>query len=242
VSPSQEAQGERDTSHNVDRICCILDCKLRISGRHLTSVSKLLYYAHRVFAVGEFQKTIRSLVSDFDVGDVSIDVTDYLPDGRELRPKASIEALESMCDAAEHSIHVYGHGKERFSMIFAGENDTYRLFLLAPNGQLLHNVLERLEQELKLEAPPDPAEEVDQIALSIKKLANETIRPLLKRLDSLEEKVLHGSRRLRCFLSFRFSNTNELLALRVQQFLAALDVEVLTGASYEPRQVSENAS
>lgn len=51
--------------------------------------------------------------------------------------------------------------------------------------------------------------------------------------------VSSNARRLRCFLSFRFNDASEFVALRVQQFLTLLDVEVLTGANYEPRQVSE---
>jgi hypothetical protein len=44
---------------------------------------------------------------------------------------------------------------------------------------------------------------------------------------------------LKCFLSYRFTDENEILALRVQEFLKLLDVEVRTGNRYEPRQVSE---
>src|SRR5207302_4557130 len=62
---------------------------------------------------------------------------------------------------------------------------------------------------------------------------------ILARLETLEDAVFPPTRRLRCFLSYRFTDTNEIIALRVQQFLTLLDIEVLSGASYEPRQVSE---
>ena len=67
----------------------------------------------------------------------------------------------------------------------------------------------------------------------------EALAPVLKRVEQLEEALLAPSRRLRCFLSYRFTESNELVALKIQQFLTLLNVEVISGATYEPRQVSE---
>jgi hypothetical protein len=67
----------------------------------------------------------------------------------------------------------------------------------------------------------------------------EALAPVLKRVEQLEEALLSPSRPLRCFLSYRFTESNEIVALKIQQFLTLLNVDVLSGATYEPRQVSE---
>lgn len=200
----------------------------------------MFFYAHRVFAVGELEKAVSALLRKLELKDFSINVTDVLPDGTHLKRKVSLEELEAVCDPARETVYVYVHGEKDVAIILEGSADgNYRLYISVATGQLLNSIREHLEQALSLESPPEPPKEADPVAVSIDKLVTEIIGPLRSRLESLEQKVLLGSRRLRCFLSFRFTNANELLALRVQQFLAALDVEVLTGASYEPRQVSD---
>jgi hypothetical protein len=59
----------------------------------------------------------------------------------------------------------------------------------------------------------------------------QALESVTRRLEALEEVVLNPRRRLRCFLSYRFTDTNEIAALRVSQFLRLLGVEVLSGAS-----------
>src|SRR5207247_9047167 len=69
--------------------------------------------------------------------------------------------------------------------------------------------------------------------------AEEDISALDDRLRRVERALSRVTPRLRCFLSYRFGDANELMALRVQRFLALLGVEVVTGQSYEPRRVSD---
>src|SRR5262245_50120609 len=56
--------------------------------------------------------------------------------------------------------------------------------------------------------------------------------------QSIQEPT-RGRQMLKCFLSYRFTDENEIAALPVQEFLRLLNVEVRTGNRYEPRQVSE---
>ena len=58
-------------------------------------------------------------------------------------------------------------------------------------------------------------------------------------MEVLEAKVLRPDQTLRCFLSYRFAPETEILSLNLQRFLALLDVEVVTGTSYEPRRISD---
>lgn len=44
---------------------------------------------------------------------------------------------------------------------------------------------------------------------------------------------------LSCFLSYRFAKEVEPLAAKLQKFLALLEIDVATGAAYEPRPIVE---
>ena len=73
----------------------------------------------------------------------------------------------------------------------------------------------------------------------VAKKSTSPIKDIAKRLTTLEAKVSGSSRKLRCFLSYRFSPDSENTAFRVERFLALLEIEVIKGTSYEPRSISE---
>lgn len=60
------------------------------------------------------------------------------------------------------------------------------------------------------------------------------------RVKALEALAQESSRKLRCFLSYRFANPQaELDAHKVEHFLRLLGVDVITAAAYEPRRISD---
>ena len=63
----------------------------------------------------------------------------------------------------------------------------------------------------------------------------------LETLGSSPAKPVREKLMLKCFFSYRFADENEITALRIQEFLKLLDVEVLTGNRYEPRRISEKS-
>lgn len=70
-----------------------------------------------------------------------------------------------------------------------------------------------------------------------KDLAKE-IGAIGKRLDHLET-VLAAPRRLRCFISYRFAESSKVYIQELSRFLELHDIDVVTGATYEPRRVSD---
>jgi hypothetical protein len=197
-----------------------------------------------VFDAGELAKAVELLVQILGPSKHStITLVEYLSDGSSHQRHISIRELETVCDLATQNVRIFLSYDQESIMIRLSANyedeGEYEIYISAASAQTLTAIRESLENSLKLEEPPERTEEQDPIALSINKLVGETMGPVYDRLEALEEKILSASRRLRCFLSYRFNDNTEVLSLRVQQFLAALDVEVLTGASYEPRQVSE---
>lgn len=66
---------------------------------------------------------------------------------------------------------------------------------------------------------------------------------LVKYLEALLEQYPSGksisSKKLKCFLSFRFSHDGKKYGEEVKKFLETIDVEVVSGDKYEPRRISE---
>lgn len=61
---------------------------------------------------------------------------------------------------------------------------------------------------------------------------------LEKRLDAVQA-LQKDDVRLRCFLSYRFGDSDEVIAAQVERFLRLHDIDVVTGRSYEPRRVED---
>lgn len=114
-------------------------------------------------------------------------------------------------------------------------SDYLKLFIASKQSSLITEVPRLFQQALALEEVTK-----DEIRSTYKKtLEDEHFQSLSRRIEQLETAVFEPKQKLRCFLSYRFSSENEILALRLSQFLKLLDVEVITGANYEPRQVSQ---
>ncbi len=201
------------------------------------SISKRFKFKSRTFEVGEFQSAVVGLLSRFhpEGQPPDISISQELPDGsRSNQNVHDPSSLENICDFAIWTIDLrfrdgtYGYN----SISFSSYQDFITIQIYSDTAEQVRNVHDLLVNALHLEQHvpvSSDSEEPTQAQL------NENI---ITRLDMLERKVLSPSR-MRCFLSYRFSTGTEPLALRLQQFLSLLDIEVLTGASYEPRRISE---
>jgi hypothetical protein len=114
---------------------------------------------------------------------------------------------------------------------------TFQVTITAGTVQILNDSRATLERTLQLQESQEHL--YDPFSGNTERLIAEAFAPVLKRVEQLEEALLAPSRRLCCFLSYRFTESNEIVALKIQQFLTLLNVEVLSGATYKPRQVSE---
>lgn len=128
-----------------------------------------------------------------------------------------------------------------FISLYAASDTVYTLHIETSAAEYLEIVRQTFEENLHFDppSPTDAAAGFDRIGDALASLMDTTLEPLIERIGKLEAAAAARSRRLRCFLSYRFGDANDLVALRIEQFLTTLDVEVLSGANYEPRQVSE---
>jgi hypothetical protein len=202
---------------------------------------KAIYYASRVFQVGQFAGAIESLLMRLGASPDATHFTlsEMLIDGTGLDRDVTLRELDSICDLSKQRIDAFIHPPESMPAIhFEPTPDgMLRVLVNAPTTKLLADVHTMLSELLGLE--PLPNQNRSPIIQMVNAIITRRLGPTLKRLDAIEQTMSANSGRLHCFLSYRFNDTNELLALRVQQFLNLLDVEVVTGTTYEPRKVSE---
>jgi hypothetical protein len=205
------------------------------------SVSRSLHYKHRVFEAGQLASALESVMKTVGINPNTelFSLEETLSDGTEVSKEVQVRELETVCDVAKKSIRLIKSSNEGIfilSMYSIGTHH-FRLRIGAPTTKILNEIRVILEQSLQLQESRE--HEGNSIGKTINSIVAEQITPILNRLEQLEEIILAPTRRLRCFLSYRFTDSNTIVALKIQQFLTLLNVDVITGATYEPRQVSE---
>ncbi len=183
---------------------------------------------------GAFARTLERLGVDASAGQYAIH--EKLADGTNVRRRAGLDELTAVCGQAGQSVSHTSIGPESGEMHFSFScyADSCVLYVTVGTPAALETVRRTFVDALALEELLAVEEEQTGETKEFQALESVT-----RRLEALEEVVLTPRRRLRCFLSYRFTDTNEIAALRVSQFLSLLGVEVLSGASYEPRRITE---
>jgi hypothetical protein len=162
-----------------------------------------------------------------------------LGDGTYFERRVGLREIETICDVAKQPFILIERTAEGEFSLSIGPNsaDTFQLSIKAATVQILNDARETLEQVLQLQESQESL--YNPFTGDTDRRLGEALAPVLKRIEQLEEAIFAPSRPLRCFLSYRFAESNEIVALQIQQFLTLLNVEVLSGATYKPRQVSE---
>ncbi len=136
----------------------------------------------------------------------TVDVTRARANGpRRHQRELSDDDLRLLCDVARD--HVEGFGEVYLTL--EGRDETLKVKVSGDSSRRVSEAFDRLERELRLEevVPPSDAPPHDPRA---------------------------ASRRVRCFLSYRFDRETTRLALEVQRFLGLVDVEVVNASAQEP--------
>ena len=201
-------------------------------------ISRSTFFRIRQFRIGELASMFGSLSRSLTLEDkpVGFSINEILSDGSEVWRDATQADLESICNLVARSIScTIGNWPDRVYLSLSQRGSDYlRLYVSSAQSSIITEVPRLLQQALALE------EVTEHEAMSIDRAPeDDRFQPLLRRIEQLENAVFEPKQKLRCFLSYRFSSENEILALKLSQFLKLLDVEVITGASYEPRQVSQ---
>jgi hypothetical protein len=199
------------------------------------SFSKELRFVAKTFSVGEISRAVSNILLNHTT-DQKLDaqISERLADGTHSNKGISkASELEAFCDFSGRSLRItlwQKVGDLAGIRIYGYRSEYIDVEISAPNSTLLADILKTLESSLGLTPYSQPELKVNE---------SDTFEGVLRRLEVVEGIVFGPSSRLRCFLSFRFSAESENIALKIQQFLTLLNVQVLSGASYEPRRISD---
>jgi hypothetical protein len=205
------------------------------------SVRRSFVYQYRVFEAGQLASALGLAMKAIgvDPNEASCHLRERLGDGTYLERRVGLHEIETICDVAKQPFILVKTTAEGNFALSMGPNsvESFQLTIGAATVQILNDVRATLERVLQLQESQESL--YDPFSGDTDRRIAEALAPVLKRVEQLEEALLGPSRPLRCFLSYRFTESNENVALKIQQFLALLNVDVLSGATYEPRQVSE---
>jgi len=209
----------------ISRLCLVYleNFQVITSRRKIMKLSKNRVYSLRAFEHGQIANAVRSVLDTAGDDNARVSLGETSTRGDRATRKIDFSELEAICHLENRSI-VWVNDNHAFCL---REQSGYLVLELeAPDATTLDRFRAAFEENLQLEL----AELPDR---------SEQLLNLDKRLAAIERYVYAPHRTLRCFLSYRFNDVNELTALRVTQFLRLLEVDVLTGATYEPKQVSD---
>lgn len=119
-----------------------------------------------------------------------------------------------------------------YKILITGSDNTLRLVLWMQNAEEAANIITLIENNLNLDKfiekePEEDKNKVTQISKQIKKP------------EEIEQIFSDRDGKLQCFISYRFNPKSKALVLELTRFLQLLNVNVITGAGYEPRKISE---
>lgn len=193
------------------------------------------YWKTRLFEIKTFPPgAITRVVSDLfsRYGDPKRNfatIYEDLPDGTRSAHAITTSDLDTFCDLTRRRLDVdlCRHVDDRPEVMivqFAIKRGAIELRLCGETLRDLDEIFSTLERELSLTPTADDEDPVDNLP---------------SRVERLEAAVFGPSSRLKCFLSYRFASEAEAAAATILQFLSLLDVQVISGASYEPRRISD---
>lgn len=196
-----------------------------------------LHYRAKTLQVGEIDAACKQIARHFEFRDGVPKYTlfERTPDGTRVMRDAETSEVAAICEFKSGDLHAtFSESSLDRSISFSSADEKLiRLTVYASTPADATAIPNLLQSALQLELATQS--EIDEIGRSD---PDPRIIDLTDRIEKLEVAVFSPRRGLRCFLSYRFNETTELETIRIKQFLNLLGVEVLTGSSYEPRQVT----
>src|SRR5687767_2742023 len=200
------------------------------------SITQHKYFKPTIFRVGVLMETFDYLFKTYQDPTSNVyffDLQKFQEDGTLTSNKITAKDLRDICSFHGHvlSMVVINAKQSSVAVEITGKSDHTEIELRVDDPNTLRSVWDHLVTNLSLE-------ETEEAPTSTSKALAAIIAMLENRLKVLEA-AANRADHLRCFLSYRFTPASEAIALNIQRFLTLLDVEVTTGAAYEPRRISD---
>ena len=202
------------------------------------SISQTRKYEQKRFELGELSQAIRRVLepSSVDLEEMEFDVgyqDGETHEGRELSIE-DISRIHSLSGPGNpHYLRFVWHDKkEQYCYVkITCYGTSLDICAGSPTGETTGNILSEFENSLDLVPYSSPETEEDG--------GGNWFQRLERRVTELERRLETTDDKLSCFLTYRFHKHSKVYALELTRFLQLIGVEVVSGAGYEPRRVSD---
>jgi hypothetical protein len=190
-------------------------------------------YSIKKFKIGELANTFKAIATKYkwDFNDLTFSIS-VNSDGLSGSKKITMEEIYSLTEFTRANRSIY-----------CSYSNSKKI------GSFTHISLSSLGEYLMLHIESEHIEKVTEInEIFVEHLAlvpeeiefweTKMIKELETRVKALEENVI-SNRMLSCFISSRFDNKGKIYLPIKEKFLRLLDINVITGLSYEPRRISD---
>lgn len=195
------------------------------------------YYSLKTFKLGELVNVFNKVFTTYDcpLGDMKFTLA--VKKGEiEGYKEITMDELYSLTELNKNNDYLtcrYNFSSKldvQFDSIsLSTSGKSYFLAIESPRIEVLHAINEIFIKELSLENYiPEQVESTDS-----------KFKKLEERIKLIEENLDKNNIKLTCFISMKFDSKSENYFQILEKFLTLLDINVITGQSYEPRKVSE---
>lgn len=192
-------------------------------------------YKFRSFRPGELSDAIRLVLSKYGIDPIKarFDAAFPVGDEGEERRQLSFDDIAAICEIGESPkdliVSGYDEKIKRYFFLIDKESDKFLgIYISDEDVKIASEVFSEFEKALKLKEVKPEEKNIEKVVANLE-----------KRISEIDQRFLRREKGLTCFLSYRFNERTEALALELTRFLDLIGVEVITGARYEPRKVSE---
>lgn len=193
------------------------------------SISQSRYYKWKTFELGAIGRAVREIINHFSLDVAEIKFTaKYDHDESTEERTLSIEDIGSICSFSGNPDGLcFGFNDEanRWNYFMIAASHDFLLFhVSSPVAETTAKMFDILQDKLGLSQVPSPPDKSNLIE---------------QRLTELEQRFTVTNETLTCFLSYRFNERSKTYAMEITRFLELAGVQVVSGAGYEPRRVTD---
>jgi hypothetical protein len=195
------------------------------------SLSKERNFKNKIFQIGQITNVIEETLIRFNpIKNFQLIIGQTLPDGTLTQNVYyDLQPLEQICSLVDLHIGVYFHQSLINEIHFRGFQKSFSIEVDASEVKIVNEAFKLIVDLLEITE--------SQMSVEINPVVN--YFNLVQRLEKLENVVFGPDKRLQCFISYRFSEGNDVIVQKIRQFLENLDIEVITGERYEPKKISD---
>ncbi|MCU1335000.1 MAG: hypothetical protein JWO19_581 [Bryobacterales bacterium] len=188
------------------------------------------YYASKTLKPGEFKEAFERAAAATAGPEVEITAKHYhRSDGRTDEFTLGAESLHSLVDLSKSEVTLIVSKPKDVSREITVYCDYFHsTFVMSAADEPSLRCMEQFGLILGLERTERPKNSVDR-----------SLEEIHSRLVVLENAIMRD-RRLKCFISFRFDDTQTSIQVeRLKRFLAVMRIEWVTGEQFEPRRIED---